>query len=71
MKSNYYFNKFINDDVKGLKSLLNSNIIIKNPILRITENSGIMFVFKIQNSKYISELVLRQHLDKFMIYEIN
>ena len=65
---------FIKDSEKGLKSLLSSKITTENIIrLQPVSNDKIVLlsVLKIKNSKYIHEIVLKQHFGRLLIWEIN
>lgn len=75
LSSNLELVNFITDNTKGLKSLLNDKIKVQT-VIRIQSlknNDKILFlsVLKINNSKYLHEIVLKQHFGRLLIWEIN
>ena len=70
LSSNKEFINFISNPTKGLKSLLNPKIKAAYGV-RIQEGVGLLILVKFKKPTYINEIVFRQNLDKFVIWEIH
>lgn len=75
LSNNIELINFITDNSKGLKSLLSPKIKVETVIrlqsFKDNDNIILLSVLKISNSKYLHEIVLKQHFGRLLIWEIN